>query len=212
MIRRPVPFCRPRLKGRRDPDACHGKRTRHHLRSPADEERAHDRQGHHPGRGIGLAPVPADQVRQQAVDGRLRQAHDLFSAVHADARRHPPGARHHDPARAAALPPLARRRPSVGAGNPVRRAARTRRARAGVHHRPGILRRLRLRARPRRQHLLRHESRGGPARRRLPASAARRSSATGSPTRRLTGSRSSRPTASASASRRSRRSRRATTP
>ena len=59
--------------------------------------RSHE--GHHSGRRLGHAALPADARDQQAAAAGLRQADDLLSAVDADAGRHPRHPDHHHAAR-----------------------------------------------------------------------------------------------------------------
>ena len=89
-------------------------------------------EGHHAGRRLGHAALPADPRDLQAAAADLRQADGLLSAVGADAGRHPrhPGDHHAD--RRAALPRAARRWQPMGHRAVLRRAAAARRARPGI--------------------------------------------------------------------------------
>ncbi len=112
-------------------------------------------EGDHPGRGVGDAALPGHAVGVEAAAPHLRQADDLLPDVGPHAGRHPRDPGHlHAPGHPA-LPAAARRRKRLGHAHRVHGAAQPGRPGPGLPPGSRLRARRPVRARARRQHLLR---------------------------------------------------------
>src|SRR5262249_19167282 len=118
------------------------------IHGESDDERHHSR------RWLWHPPLSRHAGAEQAAGPDLQQTDGVLPALHADARRDSRGARHQQPARHRRLPSFARRWSPPRPDHRLRRAAESRRARAGVRDRQRVHRRRTGRAGARRQRVL----------------------------------------------------------